>query len=138
MDAADYVGVVLSRAAKLGLLFLLVISLGGQWALLQSVAWTGMLINYSRDGSIKEAVCKTFDGKHPCCLCKAIAAGKKSDQKQKLSTSFQRLEFPPLSDAPTFVSRVKFPPIVLSDVSGKSLVLKPLTPPPRNCAVKFI
>jgi hypothetical protein len=86
-------GNVLSRAARFCVLILLIISVGGQWALLQSAAWMGMLIDYSRDSSIKIAVSKTFDGKHPCCLCKAIAEGKKSEQKKEMQKSEGKIDF---------------------------------------------
>jgi hypothetical protein len=66
----------------------LVLSLGLHWAFLQSVAWVGMIVSYSHDASLAEAVSKTFDGKHPCCLCKMIQKGradeKQQEQKQKI------------------------------------------------------
>ena len=40
--------------------------------LLQVVAWSGMLVGYSREAPLREAVVKTFDGAHPCKLCCAI------------------------------------------------------------------
>jgi hypothetical protein len=63
----------------------LVLSLGLHWALLQTVAWTGMIISYSRDASFSEAVSKTFDGEHPCPMCKVIkkARAEEKDQQQK-------------------------------------------------------
>ncbi len=70
------------RPVKIVTVLLLVLTLGLHWALLQTVAWTGMLVSYSRDGSLTEAVSKTFDGKHPCCMCKAIESGRKAEQKQ--------------------------------------------------------
>lgn len=39
---------------------------------LQVVAWGGMLVRYSREAPLREAVTKTFDGEHPCHLCLAI------------------------------------------------------------------
>jgi hypothetical protein len=63
----------------------LVLSLGLHWALLQTVAWTGMLISYSRTGSFSEAVAKTFDGQHPCCLCKTIKQGRDTEKQQEKS-----------------------------------------------------
>lgn len=39
---------------------------------LQVVAWGGMLIRYSQEAPLREAVSKTFDGEHPCELCLAI------------------------------------------------------------------
>ena len=59
----------------------LVLSLGLHWAVLQTIAWTGMLVNYSCQGSFTEALGKTFDGKHPCCLCNAIQKGRASESK---------------------------------------------------------
>jgi hypothetical protein len=47
----------------------LVLLVGGHWGALQVVAWTGMVVDYSRDASLCEAVKKTFDGLHPCALC---------------------------------------------------------------------
>jgi hypothetical protein len=60
----------------------LVLSLGLHWAFLQTVAWTGMIISYSHGSSFKEAVTKTFDGKHPCSLCKVIQQGRAEEKKQ--------------------------------------------------------
>jgi hypothetical protein len=60
----------------------LVLSLGLHWALLQTIAWTGMIVSYARDGSLVEAVNKTFDGEHPCCMCKTIKKAR-SEQDQK-------------------------------------------------------
>lgn len=61
---------------------LLVMSLGMHWALLQTVAWTGMVISYSQRAPLREAISKTFDGKHPCALCKAIQKGRAEEQKR--------------------------------------------------------
>jgi len=110
----------------------MIISIGGQWTLLQTVAWMGMLVDYSRDNSVKEAICKTFDGKHPCCLCKAITAGKKTEQKKNLSFKQQKLEFPPLNAAWEIAVSVRFPLILCIDLSSESFFLKPPTPPPRS------
>lgn len=40
---------------------------------MQGVAWVGMTISYSTDSGIVEGVKKTFDGQHPCRMCRAIA-----------------------------------------------------------------
>ena len=69
-------------AVRVATVLVLVLSLGLHWALLQTVAWTGMMISYSRDGSLAEAVSKTFDGEHPCRLCHAIQKGRADEQKQ--------------------------------------------------------
>lgn len=75
---------ILVRAVvKCSAVLVLVLSLGLHWALLQTVAWTGMLVSFSRDGSFVEAVNKTFDGNHPCSLCKAIAKGRAAEKQQE-------------------------------------------------------
>lgn len=56
--------------------------------MLQIVAWSNMIVEYSSNDGLIEGAKKTFDGAHPCCLCKAIASGKKEESKdQKLPTS---------------------------------------------------
>lgn len=52
---------------------------GGHWAMLQGVAWVTMVHDFSRGGSLTQAVEKTFDGKHPCAMCKKIAKAKNSE-----------------------------------------------------------
>ncbi|HEY2951339.1 MAG TPA: hypothetical protein VGK40_02085 [Verrucomicrobiae bacterium] len=63
---------------KMAVALALVLAIGGHWAVLQTAAWVGMVISYSQDSPLKEAVVKTFDGRHPCKLCKAVQAGKTS------------------------------------------------------------
>lgn len=69
----------------------LILSLGLQWALLQTVAWTGMIISYSRDASLTEAISKTFDGQHPCPLCKVIKQGRAAEKKQEKEAPINKL-----------------------------------------------
>ena len=76
------------KIAQALVVFTLVCVIGGHWAFLQSLAWVGMAINYSHESSLKEALVKTFDGQHPCKICKVVREGKKSEHKQ----TFQKLE----------------------------------------------
>jgi hypothetical protein len=41
-----------------------------------------MLVSFSQQGGLEEAISKTFDGKHPCKLCKLVSEGKKAEHKQ--------------------------------------------------------
>ena len=81
------------RLPKLAIVAALACSIGLHWGFLQSVAWVGMVVNYSQDGTVGEAFAKTFDGKHPCALCKAIAAGKKSEKKSEFPVAGKKFEF---------------------------------------------
>ena len=51
-------------------------------ALLQVVAWSRMLVDYTTQTSLAEGVTMTFDGQHPCCMCKAIAESRKQRQNK--------------------------------------------------------
>lgn len=128
---------MLAWTLKFCVLILLVVTVGGQWALLQSIAWTGMLIDYSRNVSMSDAICKTFDGKHPCCLCKAIATGRKSEQKKHSSLNSQKLEFPPSVADWVLNPPRQFPLVACADLVAKAVLLKPPTPPPRSSIVEF-
>jgi hypothetical protein len=59
-----------------------ILGMGAHWAILQSVAWTGMVFSYSQHTSFSEALQKTFDGEHPCKICKVVKAGRDSERKQ--------------------------------------------------------
>ena len=74
------------RLAQRGIVLLVCLSLGMHWALLQSIAWTGMLISFASEGAMIEAVEKTFDGQHGCPLCEKVKEGRDSDQKHPQQT----------------------------------------------------
>jgi len=119
------------RATGYPLLFLAMFSIaGGHWAVLQSVAWTGMLIEYSQNGSIGSAVLKTFGGKAPCQMCRTIEDGRqkesklpatvKADQKidKFLERSVREVPLPP-------EAHFSYPPVVDETASAR-----PASPPP--------
>ena len=54
---------------------------GAHWALLQTAAWTGMLVARSQTSGVAEAVKTTFDGEHPCPLCSAITSAQKQEKR---------------------------------------------------------
>jgi len=70
------------RATGYPLLFLAMFSIaGGHWAVLQSVAWTGMLIEYSQNESFRGAIIKTFGGKAPCQMCRTVEEGRQKETR---------------------------------------------------------
>jgi len=66
--------------------------LGGHWAVLQTTAWVKMVVSYSEGDSLAGALEKTFDGAHPCGLCKLVKEGKGEEQKRQLATTVVKLE----------------------------------------------
>jgi hypothetical protein len=119
---------------KLGhvlLIVALVASVGGHWAVLQSVAWTNMLAENLHEVSVTAAFEKTFDGQHPCRLCRAITEGKNSEKKTELPAPLKKIEF--ISEQPIFVFN---PPQKFHLAGGIRFFLSdfsrcPLVPPPR-------
>ena len=61
--------------------------IGGHWAVLQTVAWTAMIIEGSRTSSLAVAVSETFRGDKPCSLCHAVQEGR--EQEQNLPATIQ-------------------------------------------------
>ena len=122
---------MMARFGKFLVVVALVTTTGLHWAALQSVAWTTMLADNLRTQSLTEAVQHTFDGKHPCCLCKAIAAGRKSEQKKEFTAPMQKLEFPPVKDDFVLIAPSWFQLLPQANTYADSLTQKPPTPPPR-------
>jgi len=106
-------------------------AMGLHWGVLQTVAWTGMLIHYSHNGPVACAVEKTFDGQHPCPLCKAISKGQQSSSRKPDFQLAQKIDM----DCP---HEMALPSPVSIDFSwaaiareGLARVSEPSVPPPR-------
>jgi len=54
---------------------------GGHWGVMQVIAWSNMIVDYSAQDGLIEGAKKTFDGEHPCGMCKAIAEGRKQESR---------------------------------------------------------
>ena len=123
---------MLVRLGKIFVVISLVAMLGTHWVLLQTVAWTTMLADNLRTHSFSESMARTFDGKYPCPICKAIAAGKKSEKQNEFTLQMQKLQFPPAKENPVLFAPSDFQLLPQVNSSAASLTQKPLTPPPRG------
>jgi hypothetical protein len=123
---------VFARLGKFLVIVALVAATGLHWAALQTVAWTTMLVDNLHSASMQEALVKTFDGRHPCCLCKAIAAGKKSEKKSEAVSPVLKLEFPPTTEKFVLISPKPFSVFSPVELSADSSFPKPPVPPPRG------
>ena len=121
------------RLGKLLVVLALVATLGAHWTLLQTVAWTAMLADNLQGGSFHDAVAKTFDGNHPCCLCKAIAAGKQSEKKNVFTAQNLKFEFPPAKENPVLIAPASFQLLPRANSFADSFPQTPPSPPPRGC-----
>jgi hypothetical protein len=122
---------VLLRGGKWLTVCALVVLIGGHWFALQSAAWFGMAVNFSKTETVSVALQKTFDGKHACKLCKIVKAGKAAEKKQDLQKLEAKIDF-------QLVARScgLFPPRPIRHFTPVSeqadgLVSTPLPPPPR-------
>jgi hypothetical protein len=83
----------MSRLSQILVVAALVVSIGLHWAVLQSAAWVGMAVAYSVEkGSITEGLSDTFDGNHPCLLCKAVDEGKKGKEKTEVKSPIKKIQ----------------------------------------------
>ncbi len=110
---------MLRRLGSVMICFAMFSIVGGHWAVLQTVAWVGMVAEYSQTSSLGMALRKTLSGEAPCSMCHAIEKGKAAESKlpavvlagKKLDEIFQRentsaprpretlFSYPPAADA---------------------------------------
>jgi hypothetical protein len=118
----------------LSLVLLLSLS-GAHWWLLQSLAWSQMLVTYSARSGLIKGVEETFDGDHPCRMCKAIKQARESTASQPASLaptqkSADVLGLPP--EIPVRETRLAFSLPENRDQDAASFRAPPPVPPPRR------
>jgi hypothetical protein len=122
---------VIARLPRILVALALASSIGLHWAFLQAVAWTGMIVSYSQEAPLRDAVEKTFDGQHPCSLCKQIAEGRQSEKKAEYKFEVKKLEFPFVPFAFIFRAPTSFWQVRAPDDAGNVLSNAPPVPPPK-------
>jgi hypothetical protein len=91
-----------------------------------------MLAENLQSGSWQQAVEHTFDGKHPCCLCKQIAAAKQSEKKTDVQVEVRKLDYSYTNFEFVFYPPPHFYQISAVDDAAASLTRAPSVPPPRR------
>jgi hypothetical protein len=126
---------VLKGIGRCLLILALLGATGGHWAVLQTVAWGDMLAKNLQTDSVEAAIKKTFDGSHPCKLCKQISAGKSSEKKSETPLGIKKLEF--ISERPmfVFVAPQNFQLLTESFSPLDGLNHLPSVPPPRSLSI---
>lgn len=122
---------MLTKLAKVCLVAALAVSLGLHWVFLQTVAWAGMVATYSQTMPLKEALARTFDGKHPCDVCVLVREGQRSEKQKEAQLPLLKLD---LVCAPARF--VLLPPPTVAEFADalpipQHLPLAPPVPPPR-------
>jgi hypothetical protein len=112
--------------------FALLCAIGAHWVVLQSVAWTTMLAQNLRNTSLSEAVERTFDGEHPCPLCKNIAKGKQAEKKSEFPLALKKFELSLAQHNFTLTLPWRFYLVRAGDAVHHTLTHAPPVPPPRS------
>jgi hypothetical protein len=105
---------------------------GGHWVVLQTTAWIGMAIHYSQRNGIVVGLAQTFDGAHPCSMCRAIKAAKKQEQKKTplVQAELKKAFLTSPSGFPVYQTWVELDyPGFAEDM--ESVISCPAVPPPR-------
>lgn len=90
-----------------------------------------MVCKYSQEGSIKEAIAKTFDGKHPCQLCLVVEHGKKAEKKQQAGKQLSKTDFFTEQKTPMLCPPDRDGPAAHPSPSPDLVPEAPPLPPPR-------
>jgi hypothetical protein len=99
---------------------------------LQSLAWTSMLIDYSKRAPLCQAIAQTFDGGHPCWLCHAVNASKNSEKKSDLQSPAQKIDMIcALSTGRLIRPFIPFE-YTVPDFCSSQIGRSPPVPPPRR------
>ena len=120
------------RIAHTVVVLALCLSIGAHWVVLQSVAWGTMIARYAQQTCLTQAVAQTFDGDHPCNLCKRISAAQHSEKKNDA----QSVTFKP--DLICATRRITLLPrsadflFARVEMTASQLAHSPPTPPPRS------
>ncbi len=120
------------RLSRLAIALALALSIGLHWDFLQSVAWVRMVVCYSQEGCFCDALVKTFDGKHPCCLCKVVTEGKKSEKKPEAGPVAKKWDFSCSAASFVFVAPSAYWEVEWPEKAGRLLAQAPPVPPPRQ------
>jgi len=123
----------LLRFGQVLMLLVLFAASGGHWMVLQSVAWSRMLVSYSQEGRFATAVVKTFDAQHPCDLCKRIAQSKGTEPQPARALE---VETNAVFVAPAVTVIVRLEGISwrlkIPEAHGELRAEQPTAPPPRS------
>ena len=126
--------IVLCHLGRILTIFALCCAIGLQWIALQSLAWTTMLMDYSKRAPLCQAIARTFDGAHPCSLCHIVATGKASEKKSDVQSSVPKIDIICVARVIRLISPVALFEYALRDFCVSEIEHSPPVPPPRVMA----
>ena len=117
---------------RVAAIFALCCAIGLHWLTLQSIAWTSMIIDYSKRGTLCQAIAQTFDGAHPCSLCHIVNRGKTTEKKSDLQLLTPKIDMICTKRAITLVRLFVYVDYTPGDFSAFKTEESPPVPPPRD------
>jgi hypothetical protein len=126
---------VVRHIGRIVTIFALCCAIGLHWLTLQSIAWTSMIIDYSKRGTLCQAIAQTFDGAHPCSLCHIVNKGKSAEKKSDLQLPTPKLDLICTQHAITLAL-----PYITFDYAKSNFRISevghsPPVPPPRSILI---
>ena len=109
----------------------LCLAVGLHWLTLQSVAWTAMMFRNVTQVSFCQAVKRTFDGAHPCSLCRIVNKGNASDQKRDAQISSAKIDLVCISRVIRLLPDSVSIRYATSEIEISETEQSPPVPPPR-------
>jgi hypothetical protein len=109
-------------------------AIGLHWFVLQSFAWTSMLIEYSKRAPLCQAIAQTFDGGHPCSLCHIVAKGKASEKKSDIQSPVPKIDIICVARVIRLIPLLAPFQYTFRDFYVSEIVQSPPVPPPRVMA----
>ncbi|PWT79907.1 MAG: hypothetical protein C5B58_12640 [Acidobacteria bacterium] len=125
-------GIVLRGVGRIVTIGALCCAIGLHWIVLQSFAWTSMLIDYSKRAPLCQAIVETFDGAHPCSLCHVVATGKASEKKSDIQSPAQKIDIICVARVIRLISPLARFQYGSCDFSVSEIEQSPPVPPPRS------
>lgn len=124
------------RSLQILMIFIVACSSSGHLAVLQVVAWTGMLVENVQVADLDEALEMTFGGDHPCGLCHAIedarsGAGEEPDEAPAPTFQVLDLKLLPLDRVALMPPAPARAGIEIDDLFCVGRAHLPAVPPPR-------
>jgi hypothetical protein len=126
------VSTVLRHIGRIVTIFALCFAVGLHWLTLQSIAWTSMIIDYSKRGTLCQAIVQTLDGAHPCSLCHIVNSGKSAENKSDLQLLTPKLDLICTKHAITFALPFISLDYANTDFCIFEVAYSPPVPPPRS------
>jgi hypothetical protein len=128
----DNLGTMFRIAGRAITVLSLCCAIGLHWIALQSIAWTTMIVDYSRQAPLRQAITQTCAGMHPCSICHLVNKGKNSEKKSDLQPLTTRIDMICTKRAITLLRPFVHFEYLTGDFSFSEIADSPPDPPPRS------